>query len=95
MLKQIHDSQFTHFDHCNDLRGEAICRFVRSLFLIYSRPFALAAPQRAKAGVISGLIPKSHSRTLFGAEGTRRLETHRTLQKKLFIQNGVYRARHA
>jgi hypothetical protein len=50
MLKQIHDSQLTHLNHCNDLRGEAIRRFVKSLLLIYSRPFALAAPQRAKAG---------------------------------------------
>lgn len=43
---------------------------------------------------MSGLIPKSHSRTLFGAEGTRRLGNHRIVQKKLFIQNGVSRARH-
>ena len=49
MLKQIHDSPFT-FDHCNGLRGEGICRFVKSLLLINPRLFALAAAPRAKAG---------------------------------------------
>jgi hypothetical protein len=90
MLKQIHDSPFTIATNWRR----------RHLSLRQVSPSDLSASIRARRGaacegwVISGLIPKSRSRTLFGAEGTRRLGNHRTLQKKLFIQNGVHRARH-